>query len=46
MEDASFVDYEFIEETVWEYVAVHGGAAVSMLWELAETAECISGYGL
>ena len=39
MEDEGFVDDDFIEETAWEYVAVHGGACVAMLQKLAAAAE-------
>jgi hypothetical protein len=38
MEDEGFVDDSFIEETAWEYVALHGIASVSMLRQLAEIA--------
>jgi hypothetical protein len=39
MEDEGFVDDSFIEETAWEYVALHGIASVSMLRQLAEIAD-------
>jgi len=39
MEDEGFVDDDFVEETAWKYVALHGSAALSMLRELAEAAE-------
>jgi hypothetical protein len=38
MEDEGFVDDGFIEETAWEYVGLHGSAAVSMLRRVAEAA--------
>jgi hypothetical protein len=39
MEDEGFVDDGFIAETAWEYVGRYGGAALSLLCELAAAAE-------
>jgi hypothetical protein len=37
MEDEGFVDDSFIEETAWKYVALHGGACLSVLRHLARS---------
>jgi hypothetical protein len=39
MEDDGFVDDNFIEETAWEYVGLHGEGCVSVLRRLADVAE-------
>jgi hypothetical protein len=39
MEDEGFVDDNFIEETAWEYVSLHGGASLSIVRQLAEITE-------
>ena len=39
MEDEGFVDDSFIEETAWEYVGLYGSACISMLRQLADSAE-------
>jgi hypothetical protein len=39
MEDEGFVDDSFIEETAWEYVALHGSASLSIVRQLAEIAD-------
>jgi hypothetical protein len=39
MEHEGFVDDSFIEETAWEYVALHGSASVSMLRYLVAITE-------
>jgi hypothetical protein len=39
MEDEGFVEDDFIEETAWEYVALHGVECVVMLRKLAAAAE-------
>jgi hypothetical protein len=38
MEDEGFVDDSFIEETAWEYVALHGYGCMSVLARFAEVA--------
>jgi hypothetical protein len=39
MEDEGFVDDDFIEETAWEYVGLHGDTCVLVLRKLADAAE-------
>jgi hypothetical protein len=39
MEDEGFVDDSFIEETAWDYVALHGSGCLSVLRQLVGVAE-------
>ncbi|MBV9825798.1 MAG: hypothetical protein JO001_08995 [Alphaproteobacteria bacterium] len=38
MEDEGYVDDDFIAESAWEYVAVHGAASLPLLRKLADSA--------